>query len=155
MTKIAILLLFTVVGWVAFGPSIDQTFIRLLTPSETGVLSSTGHAENGALVEEHRELEIVTLLGFDGIPAILNPTFVLAEGAEDWMDPSEPVLGLSIDGDRRAYSIRMLSQHEIVIDVVGVCPWPLHSYHYASRPSRMVARSTENSTHLVCRPSSS
>ena len=64
VTKIAILLLFTVVVWVAFGPSIDQTFIRLLTPSETVVLSSTDHTENGALVEEHRELEIVTLLGF-------------------------------------------------------------------------------------------
>ena len=99
MTKITISLLFTVVVWVAFGPSIDQTVIRLLTPSETVVLSSTGHAENGALVEEHRELEIVTLLGFDGIPAILNPTFVSAEGEEDCMDPSEPVLGLSIDGD--------------------------------------------------------
>ena len=54
----------------------SQTFIRLLTLPERVVLSSTGQAENGALVEEHRELEIVTLLGFDGIPSILNSTFV-------------------------------------------------------------------------------
>ena len=122
MTKIAILLLIAVVVWVAFGPGLGQTLTRLMAPSETVVLSSTSQSENGALVEEQRELEIVTLLGFDGIPAILAPTFVSAESAEDWMDTDEPVLGLSINGDSRAYSIRMLSRHEIVNDVVGGVP---------------------------------
>ena len=122
VTRIAILVLIAVVVWVALGPGIGQTLTRLLYPSETIVLSSTTQAANGALVEEHRELELITLLGFDGIPAILSPTFVSAERAEEWMDPSEPILGLSIDGDSRAYSIRMLSRHEIVNDVVGGLP---------------------------------
>ena len=38
------------------------------------------------------------------------------------MDGDEQVLGLSIDGDSRAYPIKMLSRHEIVNDVVGGKP---------------------------------
>ena len=71
---------------------------------------------------KERSLELVTLLGFDAIPAILDPEFVSAEEAEPWMDPSEQVLGLSINGDNRVYSIKMLSRHEIVNDVVGGVP---------------------------------
>ncbi len=66
-----------------------------------------------------QQVELVTLLGFDGIPAILDPEFVSAEDAERWMDADEQVLGLSINGESRAYSIKMLSRHEIVNDVVG------------------------------------
>lgn len=121
-TQIAMILLVAVVAWVAFGPGIGPIFTSLLTPSETVVLSTTTEGDNGVPVEEFQELEIVTLLGFDGIPAILDPTFVSAERAEDWMDPDESVLGLSINGDSRAYSIRMLSRHEIVNDVVGGLP---------------------------------
>ncbi len=122
MSKIAVIALIGVIAWVVFGPGIGPIFTRLLSPSETVVLSTTTEGEDGVTVEEFQELEIITLLGFDGIPAILDPTFVSAERAEDWMDPDEPVLGLSINGDSRAYSVRMLSQHEIVNDVVGGLP---------------------------------
>ena len=64
-------------------------------------------------------MELVTLLGFDAIPAILEPAFVTALAAEDWMEPDEGVLGLSINGSQRAYPTSMLSRHEIVNDVVG------------------------------------
>ena len=74
--------------------------------------------ENGEL----QELTLVTLLGFDSIPAILEPDFVTAQVASDWMDSGEQVLGVSINGDHRAYSIPMLSRHEIVNDVVGGVP---------------------------------
>jgi hypothetical protein len=67
-------------------------------------------------------VELVTLLGYDGIPAILDPKFVTAARAAKWMDADEQVLGLSINGDHRAYSINMLSRHEIVNDVVGGVP---------------------------------
>ena len=65
---------------------------------------------------------MVTLLGFDAIPAILDPEFVTAAEAEDWMLPDEQVLGLSINGEHRAYSVPLLSRHEIVNDVVGGVP---------------------------------
>ena len=67
-------------------------------------------------------VELVTLLGFDSIPAILSPQFVTPFEAEDWMEPDEQVLGLSINGEQRAYPIRMISRHEIVNDVVGGVP---------------------------------
>ena len=100
-------------------------------PAETVVLEP----ENGvALDQDPRphgagesaegpvELEIITILGYDSIPAILNPTFVSAgEAARDY-SPEEGVLGVSINGEHRAYSIPTLSRREIVNDVVGGVP---------------------------------
>ena len=68
------------------------------------------------------DLEIVTLLGFDAIPAILEPEFVDAARADEWLDDDDLVIGVSINGDSRAYSVPMLSAHEIVNDVVGGAP---------------------------------
>ena len=66
--------------------------------------------------------DIITVLGYDAIPAILEPNMVSIEEADEWMAPSEQVIGLSINGDHRAYSIPMLSRHEIVNDTVGGKP---------------------------------
>jgi hypothetical protein len=88
-----------------------------IVSSETITIPAPPSAETGGTDE--RQVELVTLLGFDGIPAILDPKFVDVSRAERWMDPNEQVLGLSINGDHRAYSINMLSRHEIVNDVVG------------------------------------
>ena len=66
--------------------------------------------------------DIITVLGYDAIPAILNPEIVSAEEAAERMSPSEQVIGLSINGEHRAYSIPMLSRHEIVNDTVGGKP---------------------------------
>ena len=93
-----------------------------ISRSETVVVktdSGDGEAEESL---QDQELKIVTLLGFDAIEAILNPDFVTAREAEDWMSSDEQVLGLSINGDHRAYSVPMLSRHEIVNDVVGGVP---------------------------------
>ena len=69
-----------------------------------------------------RDLKVVTLLPFDAIPAILEPEFVGAEEADEELESHSLVLGLSIDGDHRAYSIPTLSAHEIVNDTVGGKP---------------------------------
>ena len=71
---------------------------------------------------EERDLKIVTLLPFDAIPAILEPEFTSAEEADSELEPQNLVLGLSINGDHRAYSIPTLSSHEIVNDTVGGKP---------------------------------
>ena len=68
------------------------------------------------------DLEIVTLLPYDGIPAILDPAFVSAEEAWYQYSSDETVLGLSINGEHRAYSVPYLSSREIVNDVVGGVP---------------------------------
>lgn len=67
-----------------------------------------------------RDLDIVTLLAPDAIPSIDTPTFFnsLDDANEVYRD-TELVLGIEIDGDARAYSVPLLSRHEIVNDVVG------------------------------------
>ena len=68
-------------------------------------------------------MDIVTLLPFDGIPAIDNPEFFPdIEAANENYNDGELVLGVEIDGDARAYSVPLLSSHEIVNDVVGGKP---------------------------------
>jgi hypothetical protein len=77
------------------------------------------------IVEEYipqpteRSYEIVELLSPDGIPSIDNPEFYSAEEADAEYDPNEMILGVSINGDTRAYSTSFLDRHEIVNDEVG------------------------------------
>ncbi|MFD2515819.1 DUF3179 domain-containing protein [Pontibacter locisalis] len=57
----------------------------------------------------------------DNIPAISNPEYVTAANA-DFMNPSDEVIGISINQDVKAYPIKILTWHEIVNDVVGGKP---------------------------------
>ena len=94
-------------------------FIRLghdITEREDTVLPDDAQGIPGATVE------MVTVVPFDGIQAILQPEFVSAAEAQAWMDPTEKVLGISIGGEHHAYPISVLSRHEIVNDVVGGQP---------------------------------
>ncbi|MBT4965788.1 MAG: DUF3179 domain-containing protein [Alphaproteobacteria bacterium] len=54
----------------------------------------------------------------DGIPSIDNPLFVPLAEATQYAE-TEPVIGLSINGDARAYPLQILMWHEIVNDTVG------------------------------------
>ncbi len=120
--KVAMVGLVALMAAVVFVPGIRNFFSRLLADSETITLPATNTSNTGGESDEGRQVELITLLGFDAIPAILNPDFITADEAERWMDADEQVLGLSINGDNRAYSVRMLSRHEIVNDVVGGVP---------------------------------
>lgn len=68
--------------------------------------------------------EVVTLLPPDAIPAVLPdeaPQIMVAaqEAEAAGMSPNTRVLGVSINGDSRAYPIPYMSEHEIVNDNVG------------------------------------
>ena len=65
------------------------------------------------------ETEIRTLLPKDGIPSIDAPKYASVKDAEGFMQPDEMIIGINIKGDKRAYSVRLPSSHEIVNDVVG------------------------------------
>jgi hypothetical protein len=56
----------------------------------------------------------------DGIPAIDRPAF--APVAEATLPEDEPVIGLLINGQARAYPLRVLIWHEIVNDVIDGVP---------------------------------
>ncbi len=57
----------------------------------------------------------------DGIPSIDNPQFIPIGKVTDLAD-TEPVVGIVINGDARAYPLRILIWHEIVNDTVGGVP---------------------------------
>ena len=62
---------------------------------------------------------VKVLLPPDGIPAISDPEFVSADEADAVYGADEPIIGLVVGGEARAYSLWHLDRHEIVNDVVG------------------------------------
>jgi len=117
---IAMLLIFSLIA-----PLLTPFFQEQVLPRITGAPEENapinGEAKWQPVITEPR-YDIVTVLGYDAIPAILDPEFAGVVEAEEWMAPSEQVIGLSINGDHRAYSIPHLSRHEIVNDTVGGKP---------------------------------
>ena len=102
-----------------FLPQIRQLWFNLRAEAvEVQLTAGNGTARPG----ETLNLEIITILGKDGIPAILDPQFVSGAEAAEQMVDSERVLGVSINGDHRAYPLNQLSRHEIVNDEVGGVP---------------------------------
>lgn len=57
----------------------------------------------------------------DGIPAIDEPLFERASSVT-WLDADEPVLSLQVDGEARAYPVRVMIWHEIVNDLLAGVP---------------------------------
>lgn len=57
----------------------------------------------------------------DGIPSIDDPKFIEATKDQSLAE-TEPVIGLIINSDARAYPLRILMWHEIVNDTVGGVP---------------------------------
>ena len=54
----------------------------------------------------------------DGIPDIRDPK-MLTPGEADFLDEDDRVFGVSINGDSRAYPLRIINGHEMVNDTVG------------------------------------
>lgn len=66
-----------------------------------------------------RLAEVVTGgVRLDGIPALERPD-LLAAGEAGWLTAEEPVFGVALGGEARAYPLRIVSWHEMVNDVVG------------------------------------
>ncbi|MEM9715429.1 MAG: DUF3179 domain-containing protein [Pseudomonadota bacterium] len=58
---------------------------------------------------------------FDGIPPLDNPTMLAAEDADYLLD-DDLVFGVEINGDSRAYPLRIMGWHEMLNDVIGGVP---------------------------------
>ncbi len=54
----------------------------------------------------------------DGIPAIDSPTFTPANKTS-WLEADDTVVGVLIDGEARAYPLKILQYHECVNDTIG------------------------------------
>jgi hypothetical protein len=62
--------------------------------------------------------DVYQVLPVGAIPAIDDPSFVSGAAANAQMSPGEPVLGIVLDGEVRAYSLWQLDAHEIVNDEI-------------------------------------
>ena len=61
-------------------------------------------------------------VGVDGIPPLESPRQVRAAEAADWINGSDLVVGAEVNGDARAYPIRIIAWHEMVNDTIGGVP---------------------------------
>ncbi len=60
----------------------------------------------------------------DGIPDLRNPPHVPAKEAS-YLEPFDRVFGLSINGEHRAYPLRIMNPHEMANDMLGGEPFAL------------------------------
>ena len=118
-SHLILVVLVTLLIAVLFLPQIRQFWLKLR--SEEVTINRSGHEDSGS-EGSGLNLQIITILGKDGIPSIDNPRFLEGEEADNQMLETERVIGVSINGDHRAYSLNMLSRHEIVNDTVGDVP---------------------------------
>ena len=83
---------------VIYVPQLGQTTLRwgAETVNIFDLLASGATSSDGT-----RDLKIITILGRDGIPAILDPVFGNSATAGDQMEPNERVIGVSINGESR------------------------------------------------------
>ncbi len=77
-----------------------------------------------------RDLIAATGLPKGGMAAMVGPLMMAGDGVVElnkmmrgkYLVPTDMVIGVAIDGDARAYPLRVLNWHEIVNDVVGGVP---------------------------------
>jgi hypothetical protein len=77
------------------------------------------YGQNELSDRDYSDLDIVTLLPKDAIPAFTFPEYYSVEEANQEYVPDEFVIGVEFNGDARAYSVSLLSRHEIVNETVG------------------------------------
>ena len=105
-----------------------QTATAAPPPGESGSVAlytdveAPSSKESGSVTPDGRNLEIITVLPKDGILAIFEPELVTASEYMAHTPQEQLVMGVSVNGDHRAYSIAYLSGREIVNDVVGGVP---------------------------------
>lgn len=92
------------------------------TPITDGVAPTA--TETLTLQREPSEFESLAVSGGppkDGIPSIDEPSFIGPDGT-DFLDPGDPVFGVALNGEIKAYPQKILVQHEIVNDRLGDLP---------------------------------
>jgi len=57
----------------------------------------------------------------DGIPALMNPDYVSAREA-GFLKKDDQVIGVVLNGEARAYPLRIMSWHELVNERIGDLP---------------------------------
>lgn len=92
---------------------------QVLPPDEIGYAGTgTSSAERTPLPAGPQA--IAAYPAYDAIRPIYSPTFVEPSGS--LLQPKDLVIGLALNGEARAYPVRILRFREMVNDVVGGTP---------------------------------
>jgi hypothetical protein len=108
-------------------------------------------------VQHEIRLEEITWGGVikDGIPALTNPRLISASAAS-YLTADDLVFGVAINGDVRAYPLRIMDWHEMFNDVIGGVPVSLRTARCAGRAycSRHRSKAGRNPSRSAPRASS-
>lgn len=108
------------VALLAVMPSITQVYQKELIVALLAVTPDSTQADQAAAQGvEIDPKEILLGLPEDAIRSIDHPKFISGEKADKQMREDEPVIGLKMNGETKAYPLYVLSAHEIVNDVIA------------------------------------
>ena len=118
-------ILVVVIGGVSCSRHENSTKTRTAV-SESDERATSG-VENAPLprlseTEPPAGLPIVLWGKRDHFPVIRKPQYLTAKQGDRALAPDEPVLGLVIGNEARAYSTNQLNEHEMVIDTIAGKP---------------------------------
>jgi Protein of unknown function (DUF3179) len=128
-TGITAVILIVYMSTTNFGPSTPSFSIAYFsnTPKVISGLApgvAGQQSDNGQQIKHIVPLDQIVSGGPppDGIPSIDNPKFLSVVDASKFLKDSDLVIGLSLNGETRAYPLLILVWHEIVNDKVGGIP---------------------------------
>ena len=103
-------------------PTPEPTRTPWSTPTLVPTPTQFPLTETGKVTRDELIARMQPAVVRDAIPAILQPQFVAPEAVPPEFKDVELVLGLSMNGESKAYPLDVLSHHEAVNDVVGGVP---------------------------------
>jgi len=100
------------------GPSHRLSWILLLVL----VSATAARAEDGPLTEADYDRLARRMVARDHFPALFDPALVSVKAAGAAIEDDEPVVGVVVGDDVRAYPVHVLGSHGIVNDTCGGVP---------------------------------
>lgn len=88
----------------------------------SGYANASASSEITYLTDGDETYDISHVLPRDAIQAIFDPRLITTDLAVNQYRNTDLIIGVSINGDHRAYNVAYLSSHEVVNDVVGGQP---------------------------------
>jgi hypothetical protein len=97
---------------------------QIVTTEPHAKYLSAGHGEKPFVATRHTIplKEIQSSVPRDTIPALSNPKFISAGQVRGLLKKSDRVLGVYLNGEAKAYPVRILNWHELVNDTLGGRP---------------------------------
>jgi hypothetical protein len=95
---------------------------QVVIESQPRYIPSEGHQPFDVTLHSVPLREIKASVARDAIPALTRPEFLSADQADRLLKRSERVLGVALNGEEKAYPVRILNWHELVNDSLGGQP---------------------------------